>query len=139
MQEDLELVTRECKLHALPGALGRYLEHLFGAKPYPWAKFYVKQPPPPPPSRSGLLEVQITVLTPFPGTPLYDRFRREGRLLKERYWDRCTLFDVNYTPKGMTVQQLEEGLKGLFRDVYNEAEYVKRQRRYMEIVKAREP
>jgi serine/threonine protein kinase len=60
MQEDLELVTRECKLHALPGALGRYLEHLFGAKPYPWAKFYRRQPPPPPPMRSGLLEVAAT-------------------------------------------------------------------------------
>lgn len=89
--------------------------------------------------RSGLLEVQITVLTPFPGTPLYDRLRREGRLLRDRYWDRCTLFDVNYVPKKMTVRQLEEGLMGLFRDVYNETEYVKRQRRYMEIVKAREP
>ena len=88
--------------------------------------------------RSGLLEVQITVMTPFPGTPLYDRLRREGRLLRDRYWDRCTLFDVNYVPKGMTVRQLEEGLMGLFREVYNEREFAKRQRRYMEIVKTRE-
>ena len=88
--------------------------------------------------RSGLLEVQITVMTPFPGTPLYDRLRREGRLMKERYWDRCTLFDVNYVPKGMTVRQLEEGLMWLFREVYNERELAKRQRRYMEIVKTRE-
>jgi radical SAM superfamily enzyme YgiQ (UPF0313 family) len=88
--------------------------------------------------RSGLLEVQITVMTPFPGTPLHDRLRREGRLLKDRYWDRCTLFDVNYVPKRMTVRQLEEGLMYLFREVYNESEFVKRQRRYMEIVKERE-
>ena len=88
--------------------------------------------------RSGLLEVQVTVMTPFPGTALYERLRREGRLLSERYWDRCTLFDVNYTPKRMTVRQLEEGLMGLFREVYNEREFAKRQRRYMEIVKARE-
>jgi len=56
LQEELELVTRECKLHALPGALGRYLEHLFGPKPYPWAQFYRQPPPPPQPSRSALLE-----------------------------------------------------------------------------------
>ena len=31
--------------------------------------------------RSRLLEVQITVLTPFPGTRLYDRLLAEGRLL----------------------------------------------------------
>lgn len=32
---------------------------------------------------SGLYDVQITVLTPFPGTPLYDRLRKEGRILQE--------------------------------------------------------
>jgi radical SAM superfamily enzyme YgiQ (UPF0313 family) len=88
--------------------------------------------------RSGLLEVQVTVMTPFPGTPLHERLRKEGRLLAERYWDRCTLFDVNHVPKGMTVRQLEEGLMWLFREVYNEREFAKRQRRYMEIVKTRE-
>ncbi len=87
--------------------------------------------------RAGLLEVQITVLTPFPGTPLYERMRREGVLLKERYWDRCTLFDVNYRPKGMTVKELEEGMRWLFSEIYNEREYTRRKRRYMEIVKER--
>lgn len=67
---------------------------------------------------SGLAEVQYTVLTPFPGTPLYDRLRREGRLLRDRFWDRCTLFDVNFRPKRMTVEQLEEGLRWLFRETY---------------------
>jgi serine/threonine protein kinase len=37
LQEELEMATRDCRLHALPGALGRYLEHLFGPKPMPWA------------------------------------------------------------------------------------------------------
>jgi len=87
--------------------------------------------------RSGLLEVQVTVQTPFPGTPLFDRLRREGRLLKERFWDRCTLFDVNFRPQKMTVEQLEEGLHGLFGEIYNEREFLKRKRRYMEIVKQR--
>jgi radical SAM superfamily enzyme YgiQ (UPF0313 family) len=31
---------------------------------------------------SGLFDVQITVLTPFPGTPLYDRFLAEGRIVE---------------------------------------------------------
>ena len=87
--------------------------------------------------RSGLLEVQITVQTPFPGTPLYDRLREEGALLKDRYWNRCTLFDVNYEPKRMTVQELEEGMRRLFSEIYNEREFIKRKRRYMEIVKRR--
>jgi len=69
--------------------------------------------------RSGLAEVQYTVLTPFPGTPLYERLRREGRLLRPRFWDRCTLFDVNYVPRGMTVENLEAGLRWLFTETYS--------------------
>lgn len=89
-------------------------------------------------ARSGLLEVQLTVLTPFPGTPLYERLRREGRLLSDRYWDRCTLFDVNYQPQGMSVGELESGLRWLFQEVYCEREFARRKRQYMETVKRRE-
>jgi len=88
-------------------------------------------------ARSGLLEVQVTVQTPFPGTPLYERLRREGRLLTERYWDQCTLFDVTYRPKHMSVAELESGLRWLFSELYNAEEFTQRKRRYMEIVKQR--
>ncbi|HMF11105.1 MAG TPA: radical SAM protein [Gemmataceae bacterium] len=87
--------------------------------------------------KSRLLEVQLTVMTPFPGTPLYHRLAREGRLLRPRYWDRCTLFDVTYKPRGMTVEQLEEGIRWLFGEIYNEREFIRRKRHYMEIVKQR--
>jgi radical SAM superfamily enzyme YgiQ (UPF0313 family) len=70
---------------------------------------------------SGLAEVQYTVLTPFPGTPLHARLRREGRLLAERFWDRCTLFDVTFAPKRMTVDELEAGLRWLFKETYTQA------------------
>lgn len=85
---------------------------------------------------SGLLEVQITVQTPFPGTPLYHRLARERRLLQERFWDRCTLFDVTYRPKQMTVAELEQGMRFLFAEIYNESEFLRRKRKYMEIVKS---
>ena len=80
---------------------------------------------------SGLAEVQYTVLTPFPGTPLYDRLRNEGRLLKEIFWDSCTLFDVNFQPKQMTVAELEDGLRWLFQETYNRVETTKRLRRFV--------
>jgi radical SAM superfamily enzyme YgiQ (UPF0313 family) len=85
---------------------------------------------------SGLLEVQITVQTPFPGTPLYRRLQREGRLLQDRFWDRCTLFDVTYQPKHMSVADLEAGMRWLFSEIYNEQEFLRRKRQYMEIAKA---
>ena len=71
--------------------------------------------------RSGLYEVQVTVMTPFPGTPLYERLRSQGRLLEERAWDRCTLFDVNFVPTGMSPERLQWGLVELGRRLYDHA------------------
>jgi radical SAM superfamily enzyme YgiQ (UPF0313 family) len=79
---------------------------------------------------SGLAEVQFTVMTPFPGTPLYARLQRKGRLLAERYWDRCTLFDVNYRPLRMSVEELEVGLRWLFTEIYSATETRRRQRQF---------
>ena len=77
---------------------------------------------------SGLMEVQVTVLTPFPGTALYRRLRAEGRLLRERYWERCTLFDVNFVPRRMSVEQLEQGLEYLMGVLYTAEEGQRRRR-----------
>ena len=67
---------------------------------------------------SGLYEVQITVMTPFPGTPLYARLGGEGRLLDDTGWEKCTLFDVNFQPQQMSVKDLEQGLIELARQLY---------------------
>ena len=79
---------------------------------------------------SGLYEVQITVQTPFPGTPLYERLRREGRILREEAWELCTLFDVNFRPSHMTVAQLEQGLRDLARQLYDAEATRERRRRF---------
>ena len=68
---------------------------------------------------SGLYEVQITVMTAFPGTPLYDRLCKEGRILKENAWELCTLFDVNFRPTCMSVAELETGLRDLAERLYS--------------------
>jgi radical SAM superfamily enzyme YgiQ (UPF0313 family) len=60
-----------------------------------------------------LFDVQITLQTPFPGTPLYERLKRQNRLLYDAAWERCTLFDVNYRPEGMTVEELQDGFRQL--------------------------
>ncbi len=70
---------------------------------------------------TSLYEVQITVLTPFPGTPLYDRLLRAGRLIEPERWELCTLFDVNYQPARMSVRQLQEGLYWLGGQLYSRA------------------
>jgi radical SAM superfamily enzyme YgiQ (UPF0313 family) len=62
---------------------------------------------------TGLYEVQVTVMTAFPGSPLYDRLLAEGRLLDADAWETCTLFDVNFQPRLMTVAELESGFREL--------------------------
>jgi radical SAM superfamily enzyme YgiQ (UPF0313 family) len=67
-----------------------------------------------------LYDVQITVLTAFPGTPLYARLQAEGRILQPGRWDLCTLFDVNYEPLRMSPRQLREGMYWLTERLYND-------------------
>jgi radical SAM superfamily enzyme YgiQ (UPF0313 family) len=87
--------------------------------------------------RARLLEVQVTLLTPFPGTRLYGRLLDEGRLLYPGAWDRCTLFDLNFRPRGMSVEQLEEGVMGLWQDVWNAQALAFRKRHYRHLLRAR--
>ena len=67
---------------------------------------------------SELFDVQITLLTPFPGTPLHRRLKREGRLLYEDAWERCTLFDVNYVPRRMSAEELRQRFRELVARLY---------------------
>jgi hypothetical protein len=48
------------------------------------------------------------------------RLRREGRLLDETAWEKCTLFDVNFSPRQMSVAELENGLVDLARRLYTD-------------------
>lgn len=77
-------------------------------------------------------DVQITVQTPFPGTPLYERLRTQGRLLEEGAWEKCTLFDVTYRPLGLSVEELEHGLVELGRRLYSEEATRRRRRSFIE-------
>lgn len=69
---------------------------------------------------TGLYEVQVTLQTPFPGTPLYERLKREGRLFAGRFWEKCTLFDLTHEPLGMTAGELRAGLIRVSQALYNE-------------------
>jgi len=81
------------------------------------------------------LEIQVTVLTPFPGTALFSRLQREGRLDRPPFWHKCTLFDLNYEPAGMSREQLRRGLYSLFSDLYNEEAFFRRKRQYMKLIR----
>jgi radical SAM superfamily enzyme YgiQ (UPF0313 family) len=66
-----------------------------------------------------LFDVQITIQTAFPGTPLYERLRAAGRLMEAENWRKCTLFDLNFQPQGMTAAQLKDGFRQLAERLYS--------------------
>lgn len=82
--------------------------------------------------RSGQFDVQITVMTPYPGTPLYDRLLAEGRLLEPTAWERCSLFDVNFRPLHMSPEELQAQALALAGRVYTDEERAARKHRFHE-------
>ncbi len=86
---------------------------------------------------SNLSEVQITLLTPFPGTGLYHQLKLENRLLTENYWDKCTLFDVNFIPKNFSVEELESRFEDLMSSIYSTDVVKDRKNKFRQIIKSK--
>jgi radical SAM superfamily enzyme YgiQ (UPF0313 family) len=79
---------------------------------------------------SGLYEVQVTMLTPFPGTPLYRQLLEQGRIIEPGNWNLCTLFDLNIIPGGMTPEELQQGFLRLVGSLYSDKETSRRRRAF---------
>jgi len=79
--------------------------------------------------------VQVTFLTAFPGTPLYARLKREGRVIRDRAWELCTLFDVNFRPKNMSVEELQNGFLDLAKQLYSAEETHERRSKFKRMLK----
>lgn len=61
----------------------------------------------------GIDTIQITNLTPLPGTKMYDRYVEEGRIFATNYpqdWERYTFVETVYNPKNMTAEKLDEAI-----------------------------
>ncbi len=69
---------------------------------------------------SELHEVQITIQTAFPGTSLYERLKKQDRIIEENAWEKCTLFDINFRPRKMSVAELSKGFRDLGARLYSE-------------------
>ncbi len=64
-------------------------------------------------TRMGIDIIQITNLTPLPGTRTYERYKAEGRLLATDYpadWERYTFTETVYQPRRMTARELDEAI-----------------------------
>ena len=50
----------------------------------------------------------FAILTPYPGTRLYEQYTREDRIIS-RNWDLYDMNHVVFKPRGMSLEQLQEG------------------------------
>jgi radical SAM superfamily enzyme YgiQ (UPF0313 family) len=59
-------------------------------------------------NRNNISSASLNILTPYPGTKIYNTFKKEGRLLTHdwRYYDHGTAV---FNPKNMTARELQEG------------------------------
>ncbi len=65
------------------------------------------------------------ILTPYPGTPLFAQYEREGRLL-HRDWGLYDTSHVVFQPKRMTVEQLQDGYAWTYRQMFSASSIWKR-------------
>jgi len=61
---------------------------------------------------------RFAVLTPFPGTPLFNRLNSQSRILT-RNWELYDGQHVVFQPKNMSVQELQEGHERTWKKVYS--------------------
>lgn len=69
--------------------------------------------------------VEVNILTPYPGTPLYTRLEKEGRILTKD-WSRYNQVDVVFKPKQMTEQELLNGARKVAKEFYTPTQIVYR-------------
>lgn len=65
------------------------------------------------------------ILTPYPGTPFFQRMEQEGRLL-HRDWDLYDTGHCVFSPKHMSPQQLEQGYAWMYKRTFSTASILKR-------------
>ena len=68
---------------------------------------------------------RFAVVTPFPGTALYQRLESEGRILT-RNWELYDGQHVVFQPARMTVEQLQRGIETAWKHAYSFPSIVKR-------------
>jgi radical SAM superfamily enzyme YgiQ (UPF0313 family) len=70
--------------------------------------------------KAGILMASFSVLTPYPGTPLFIRLKDEGRLFDERWWLREWRDGYPFFhPKHMSADQLFEGWQNAWKWFYS--------------------
>ena len=74
---------------------------------------------------SGIDAAQFHILTPFPGTELYNSMEKDGRII-DRNWSKYHTGEVVFMPKKMSCDELQRGYWSTFRKTYTAYNIFKR-------------
>ncbi|HYF37280.1 MAG TPA: radical SAM protein [Prosthecobacter sp.] len=85
----------------------------------------------------ALAEVQITLLTPFPGTSLRRQLESDHRILPGTTWSQHTLFDLTFQPARMSVAEMKAGFRWLMCQAYSDARVAQRRRIFQQTIRQR--
>jgi len=80
---------------------------------------------------SGVVKAMIGLLNAVPGTRLYERLKKEGRLMEDRTTGDNTDGSINFIPK-MDAETLREGYLAVLNHLYSPKHYYKRVREFLE-------
>jgi len=69
--------------------------------------------------------VQLTALTPLPGTKIFERLKEANRIITYD-WDYYDAAHVVFTPKKMSAQELRDGIQSCYDDFYSYRSIAKR-------------
>ena len=74
----------------------------------------------------GIDGATISILTPFPKTPVYEQYKSEGRLLGEDWSIYNSKTAVAFVPKNMTVEELFSGYNRFRKQFYSIGSFIRR-------------
>jgi radical SAM superfamily enzyme YgiQ (UPF0313 family) len=78
---------------------------------------------------------QFTLLTPLPGSQIYDQYKAEGRLIKDVFWDKCSFFDMTFRHDNIISEDAENEIIKLHDEIFNEENTMNRNFHMMKIYK----
>lgn len=85
-------------------------------------------------NRWNLDVLEVNILTPYPGTRLFEKLDKQGRILTKD-WSRYNQVDVVFEPKNMTPKQLYRGARKVAKEFYSVPEIIIRNARLITTVR----
>ena len=67
----------------------------------------------------------FSVLTPFPGTPVFNQLENENRLLSKD-WEKYNLKTIVFLPKNLTIPEINQGMQMLYQRFYSPGYTIRR-------------